>query len=174
MATSVKRPRARPRTGLNALKARVKVRGLQAIDHRTAAARSLLAWRKDLLDDLGGPAAVSAAQLALVEVATRTKLYVDHVDAVLLERAHLTTKHRNRLIPLVEQRERLAAGLVRTLQALGLERRGRPVQSLTEYLAQKTGGRDGLAADGAPPNNQAPSPGGDDGQHHDDDHRRDG
>ncbi len=165
MATSVKRPRPRARHGLNALKARVKVRGLQAIDHRTTAARSLLRWRRELLDDLGGPDAVSAAQLALVEVATRTKLYVDHVDAVLLERANLTTKHRNRLIPLVEQRERLAAGLVRTLQALGLERRTRPAQSLTDYLAQKTRGRDGPAL----PKNQVPSPGEGDDDHHDDD-----
>jgi hypothetical protein len=35
----------------------VKVRGLQAIDRRTSAARALLGWRKDLLDDLGGAAA---------------------------------------------------------------------------------------------------------------------
>ncbi len=44
----------RPRTGLNALKARVKVRGLAAIDKRTAAARALLDWRRELLVDLRG------------------------------------------------------------------------------------------------------------------------
>jgi hypothetical protein len=41
------------RHGLTALKARVKVRGLTAIDRRTAAAQALLAWRKELLADLG-------------------------------------------------------------------------------------------------------------------------
>jgi hypothetical protein len=49
----VKTPQGQLRTGLNALKAQVKVRGLQAIDRRTSAARALLGWRKDLLDDLG-------------------------------------------------------------------------------------------------------------------------
>ena len=112
-----------------------------------------------------------------MEVATRTKLYVDHVDAVLLERTNLTNKYRNRLIPLVEQRERLAAGLVRTLQALGLERRSRPVQSLTDYLARKTGGQDGSAADATRPKAQTPSSGGDDADDHpdhDDNRERDG
>ena len=52
----------RPRTGLNALKARVKVRGLAAIDRRTTAARALLDWRQELVADLGGEAKVSAAQ----------------------------------------------------------------------------------------------------------------
>jgi hypothetical protein len=63
----------------------VKVRGLQAIDRRTSAARALLGWRKDLLDDLGGETAVSAQQMALVEAAVRTRLYVDHVDAWIME-----------------------------------------------------------------------------------------
>ncbi len=48
------------RTGLNALKGRGKVRGLQAIDQRTAAARGLLGWRRELVDDPGGENAISA------------------------------------------------------------------------------------------------------------------
>jgi hypothetical protein len=36
------------------------VRGLQAIDRRTAAAQDLLAYRKELLADLGGETTVSA------------------------------------------------------------------------------------------------------------------
>src|SRR5574337_1001713 len=96
----------RPRTGLNALKARVKVKGLQAIDRRTAAARALLDWRRELLADLGGEPRVSAAQRALVELAVRTRLYIDHVDAHLMEMGSLVSR-RGRLKPLVEQRQRL-------------------------------------------------------------------
>ena len=70
---------------LNALKAKVNVRGLQAIDRRTAAARALLAWWDELIADLGGPSVLSAQQRALVELATRTKLYVDSLDAWLME-----------------------------------------------------------------------------------------
>ena len=41
-------------------------------------------WRTSLIADLGGPDAVSTQQLALVEMALRTKLLVDSVDAYVL------------------------------------------------------------------------------------------
>src|SRR5438128_2561227 len=59
--------RAYSRTGLNALKARVKVRGLQAIDRRTAGAQELLVWRAKLVADLGGEEEMTAARQVLVE-----------------------------------------------------------------------------------------------------------
>ena len=70
----------------------MRVRGLAVLDRRTLAARHLLDWRAELLDDLGGEATTSAAQRALVEVATRTKLYLDHVDAVLMAQDSLIVK----------------------------------------------------------------------------------
>jgi len=126
------------RHGLNALMARVTLRGLKAIDRRTAAARAVLDFRRELLDDLGGEAAVSAAQLALVEVAARTRLYLDHVDATLMGRESLIVR-RNRLLPLVEQRGRLAGSLIEVLSKLGLERRQRPAPSLEEYVRRRCG-----------------------------------
>jgi hypothetical protein len=138
-----RQPRTYTRHGLHALKARVMVRGLQALDGRTAAAQHLVAFRRELLDDLGGEAAVSAAQLALVDVATRTRLYLDHVDCVLLEQESLVLGGtRLRLLPLVEQRGRLADSLARLLGQLGLERRPRPAPSLQEYISEKYGGRE--------------------------------
>ena len=112
---------------------RVKLRGFKAIDRRMVAARTALSWRAELLEDLGGEAEVSAAQLALVDVAVRTRLYLDHVDAVLMERASLVVRGR-RLLPLVEQRQRLADGLARLLGQLGLERRAKPTPSLRDFL----------------------------------------
>lgn len=136
-------PRPYSRHGLRALKARVKVRGLDAIDRRTVAARALLDWRKDLLQDLGGEAAVSAAQLALVEAATRTRLYVDHLDAYLLEQRSLVNAKRRAVLPVVKERQALVDSLARLLHQLGLERRARPAPSLAEYLASRYGGGDG-------------------------------
>jgi hypothetical protein len=43
----------RTRHGLCALKARVKVRGLTAMDVRTAAGRALVTWRRETAEDLG-------------------------------------------------------------------------------------------------------------------------
>jgi hypothetical protein len=114
----------------------VKVQGLAAIDRRTSAARALLDWRRELLSDLGGEAAVSAQQRALVELACRARLYVDHLDAVLMARASLVTR-KGRAIPLVEQRQRLADGLVNTLVKLGLERRAGRVPTLADYVRDK-------------------------------------
>ena len=126
----------RPRTGLRALKSRVAVRGLAVLDKRTAAARVLMEFRRELLADLGGLATVSASQAALVELAARTRLYVDHIDAHLLEQTSLITR-KGRLKPLVEQRQRLADSLARLLGLLGLERREPPAPSLEEYVRDR-------------------------------------
>ena len=79
---------------------------------------------------------MSAAQLALVEVAVRTRLYVDHVDAVLLGCESLVIRGR-RLLPLVEQRQRLADGLARVLGQLGLERRRPALRPFAQIIAER-------------------------------------
>jgi len=124
------------RHGLNALKARVKVRGLAAIDTRTVAARELLDWRQELLADLGGEDAVSAQQKALVDMAVRTRLYINHADAFLLEQHSLVNGKRRSLIPLVKERQALVDSLVRILGQLGLERKARPAKTLTQVLEE--------------------------------------
>ena len=125
----------RSRSGLNALKARIKVRGLSAIDMRTSAARALLEWRNELLTDLGGERNLSAQKRALVEMASRTRLYVDHIDGFIMESGVLVNKRRKSLLPIVQQREVLVGSLARLLAQLGLERQARPVQSLSAYIA---------------------------------------
>ena len=123
--------------GLNGLKRRVKVRGMEAIDRRTRAARALSAWRNELIGDLGGADALSAQQLAVVELATRTKLLLDSVDVWLLKQPTLINKRRKALLPVVRERTQLADALARYLSQLGLERRSKPVLDLSAYLAQK-------------------------------------
>ncbi len=59
------KPHPYSRHGLNALKAKVKVAGLCALDCRTVAARALLGLAKRPVADLGGEQAVSAQQMAL-------------------------------------------------------------------------------------------------------------
>jgi len=127
------------RTGLNALKARVKLRGLAAIDMRTSAARALLAWRQELTDDLGGDGALSTQERTLVDLAAKAKLLLDSVDAWILEQPTLiSAKHRS-VLPVVLQRQQLADALARYLTALGLKRRARKVHDLNSYLAQQYG-----------------------------------
>src|SRR5262249_36922437 len=70
--------------GLNRLTSTVKALGGRVIDRRTALGKSLARWRDDLLVDLGGPDAVSVQERAIVDLAVRTKLLLDSIDAWLL------------------------------------------------------------------------------------------
>ncbi len=125
------------RHGLNSLKAQVKVRGLQAIDMRTAAARALLAWRNELLTDMGGEESVSAQQMALVDMVVRTRLYVDSLDAWLMEQESLVNWKRKSVLPVLRERQQLVDSLARILGQLGLERKAKPVPALAEYISER-------------------------------------
>jgi len=103
------------------------VRGLQAIDRRTAAGRALVTFRSELLQDLGGEAAVSAQKRAIVDLAVRTRLYVDSIDAWIVAQPTLINARRRALLPVLRERQALADSLARLLGQLGLERRQKPI-----------------------------------------------
>ena len=136
--TTDKQPRNYSRHGLNALKARIKVRGLTAIDMRTAAAQALIAWRRELVADLGGEEAVSAQQRALIELAARTRLYVDSLDAWIMGQPSLINARKRAVLPVLLQRQQLADALARYMMQLGLERRAREVRDLKAYLTERS------------------------------------
>lgn len=121
--------------GLRQLRARIMLRGLGVVDKRTHEARAVLDWRRQLIDDLGGEAGLSAARKALVEVAARSKLYLDHIDAVLVARRSLLTHRRARVLPLVDQRRKFADSLTKTLVALGVGRQAAPALDLARQIA---------------------------------------
>ena len=127
----------RSRAGLNALKARVQVRGLQAIDRRIAAAKVLLGWQDELLGALGGDDRVSPQQRALVDLAVRTRLYVESIDAWIMRQPSLVLARKRSVLPVVRERQALADSLARLLGQLGLERRVKEVPTLMAYLAAK-------------------------------------
>jgi hypothetical protein len=131
--------RRRPYTrhGLHAVRAKVKVAGLAAIDRRTAPGRTLIEWRTALIADLGGQEVVSAQQLALIEIATRTRLYIDHLDAFLMTQRTLVNVKRKAALPLLRERQSLVDSLARILGQLGLERRSKKALDLNSYIAEK-------------------------------------
>lgn len=133
----MKAAQPRSRHGLNAAMTRVKLRGLRAIDRRTAAAREALSWRHDLVAALGGEADLSPQRRRLVEMAVRATLLLDHVDAWLVGQRSLINARSRSLLPVVVQRQGLADHLVRLLDKLGLDRVPQKVTDLSTYLAQK-------------------------------------
>jgi hypothetical protein len=138
----------RSRHGLNTVKARVKLRGLAAIDMRTVAARQMVAFRDDLVTALGGEDGLSPQRRKLVEMAARAALFLDHLDGWLTEQRSLVN-HRNRsVLPALVQRQSLADHLARLLDRLGLDRLPQKVVSLEEYVAANYGDRGSDGAQG--------------------------
>jgi hypothetical protein len=126
------------RRRLRLLKRAVKRLGNRTLlDRRTGVGRALSEWRESLVADLGGPDAVSTQQAAIIDLAVRTKLLVDSVDAYVLGMPSAVNKRSRCLYPVVKERQALVSQLQSLLRDLGLERRAKPVPDLTAYLASR-------------------------------------
>lgn len=123
--------------GLNTLRDAVTTLGSRAIDGRTSLGYALKKWRKDLIEDLGGENNISTQQSALVDLAVKSKLILDSIDAWLLTQTTLINKRKRSLYPVVLQRQTLADGLARYLSQLGLERR-KHVKTISDLLNSST------------------------------------
>lgn len=126
--------RAYTRHGLTAPMARVKLSGLAAVDRRTAAARAMLEFRRELAEDLGGEGSLSTQQRTLVELAARARLMLDHVDAWILAQRSVVNARARSVLPIVRERQVLAEHLARLLGQLGISRVPKPGRSLAEVL----------------------------------------
>ncbi len=146
-----KRHRSTPRPQLRTLKRAILELGEHAIDRRTTLGKALAQWRADLVQDLGGSGAVSTQELAVVDLAVKTKLLLDSVDAWLLVQPSLVNARKRTLLPAVLQRQQLADALARYLALLGLKLRQAPVAPLEAYLATRKIG-DTVAPDTEPGN----------------------
>jgi len=134
--------RRRPyqKSGVYTLKRAVQTLGSRAMPpSRTALGRVLREWRESLVADLGGPDGVTTQQLALVDMAVRSKLLVDSVDAYVLAMESPVNKRRRCLYPVVKERQALVSQLQSLLRDLGLERRAKAPLDLSTYLATKGG-----------------------------------
>lgn len=141
--TPPKPPRKRPyqRHGLRALQTALKAVGdregwLEALGE---VGDALKAWRKDLVDDLGGEEAVSAQERAVVELAVKTYLLLESVDRWLLAQPSRVNKSRRQLFAVVLQRQQLVDSLARLLGQLGLERKAKPAPNLQDYIRARYG-----------------------------------
>ena len=64
-----------------------------------------------IIEDLGGEDQISAQRRALLELAVRTKLLLDGIDAYLLEMPSLVNKRDRRVFEVVRDRMRLSDSL---------------------------------------------------------------
>ena len=85
----------------------------------------------------------------MIDVAMRTKLMLDSIDAWLLSQPSLINKRKRTLLPVVRERTQLADSLARHLSALGLERRAKPTRSLQDFLVTRSESREPPTASAA-------------------------
>jgi len=117
--------------GLYSMKKALMRLGSNAIDRRYTVRKALAKWRADLIADLGGD--ISTQQSALVDLAVKSKLLLDSIDAWLLVQPSLVNARKKSLLPVVKERQALADGLARYLAQLGLHRTQRE-KTLEELL----------------------------------------
>lgn len=98
---------------------------------------ALKEWEQSVISDLGGAENISAMERSIVEMATKTHLFLASVDAYLLEQPYLINRSRRQLFPVVLQRQQLADALSRYMSQLGLKRRAKPIQPLSEYIKER-------------------------------------
>src|SRR5229473_3048024 len=107
--------------GLYALRRAMTLLGGRGLDGRSSLAIEQKKWRDSLVRDLG--ADITTQQAALVDLACRSRLMLDSIDAWLLTQPSLIDKRHRRLLPVVNERQKLADALARYLDTLGLARR---------------------------------------------------
>jgi hypothetical protein len=93
-------------------------------------------YRAELLSSLGGTGNVSAQELSLIDLCAKDWMILQAIDGYLFE-AGFYNKRKRTAYPLTIQRQTIADGLTRRLLALGLKKRARPVQTLSELLNSK-------------------------------------
>lgn len=129
------------KTALKGMMARVSARGLGALDRRSAGYIALKAWQEQLTKDLGGE--LSTQEAALVELITRTKLFLDSIDLFLMEQPSLVNKKKRTAWAILATRNSMANTLSNLLNQVGLAKRESRMKSLAEFLEEREEGKHG-------------------------------
>jgi hypothetical protein len=136
--TETKRPKKTQQSGFWAAKLALRRFGTNVIDGRTSVGRVLEEMREALVRDLGGPEAISRQQQVLVDLALRTHLLLESLDAFIFSMHSPVNKRKRQLYPVVRERQALADSLARYMSQLGLEKRKPPEKDLRAYLAERS------------------------------------
>jgi hypothetical protein len=102
--------------------------------------RAARAWRHDVVADLGGAAAMPATKAALLDAIVGTKILLDSIDRYVIELAAqdgLVSRRYRSAFRIVSDRMRVADGLAKQLQALGLAAAAPAPPDLAVYLARR-------------------------------------
>lgn len=111
--------------------------GSHVLDGRSSISKALDDLRTALVNDLGGPEAISKQQDIIIGLALRTHLLLESLDAFIFTMSSPVNKRKRGLYPVVRERQHLADSLAKYMAQLGLEKRAKPIPTLQEYLASE-------------------------------------
>jgi hypothetical protein len=138
--------------------------GSYVLDGRSRVSQALDELHTALVNDLGGPEAISKQQDIIIGLALRTHLLLESLDAFIFTMSSPVNKRKRSLYPVVRERQHLADSLAKYMAQLGLEKRAKPVEDLDAFLERKA--REKAEATGNEAETEKPA------EH--DDHRGDG
>ena len=131
------------RHGLTTAKQALQAWGERSIDGRTRQGKALAAWKAALVEDLGGFDAISAQRLTILDMAARTKILLDGIDAWMFEQPCLVNKRARKLFAVVQQRQQLADSLAKYMGMLGLDKHRAESIPLADYVTETYGESEG-------------------------------
>ncbi len=129
------------KSGLTALKRKVQVAGMEAVDRRYGAARRLAAMRLSHEEALGGAAAMSPMQHVVLDTLLMERLIWSAYGRFLYQhRSQLVTGKRRIPYEYVQQFLKIGAQVVQHEAVLvGLEQPAAPTPVLADYLRERYG-----------------------------------
>ena len=115
----------------------LKNRRMGALDKRTSLAKATAKLRSELVGDCGGAEALSVQQHKIVDEPIKRFLMLESTGAWIFTQPSLI-KRRTRALPrIIVQRQTIANKTVRYLDRLGLERKGKQIPTLQDYINEK-------------------------------------
>lgn len=115
----------------------------EELDGRTRVAKALAELRRDMIEELGGPEALTPQLEQLIGYIVHDQLVLGSLDAFVVSMVASgkvidRDKHgRLSVAPFLRERFYFADSATRRLQALGIERRPKPKEDLIGYMAAK-------------------------------------
>jgi len=110
-------------------------RSITEVDRRSRLGRELAERRSALLAHVGEERTTEIIRM-IIEQIVRRLLFLESIDAYLFSLPSLVIRRRKCVVPVLQEREALAAALTRDLQAIGLERLAKRVATPGEWLAE--------------------------------------
>ncbi len=131
---------------------------MDKLDKRSRFARVLEEWRSGVIESRGGVDAFTPQMHTILDAIITDMILLAQLDTYLRTLPSIVNHRKRAVLPVVEQRMRIADSLIKHLQAIGLDRVSPQAVGLYTFLMQQPPGASPAGdSDDGQPQNTAPS-----------------